>query len=198
MQQALFLDQKIFLFLNHLPHPGFAVELALFLSGIGAAGIIWFVIGAVLFLREEEKDHRFFIPIVLTGAASWILVEDVLKILFNRPRPTAAMGAWIFSPHLTDASFPSGHATIAWAMAIVLSRYEPRLRWWFYLLALSISFSRIYLGVHYPLDIVGGAFLGWGIARISLSFVPVKRGIPSHSPAKRRAGSFRGARGRRP
>lgn len=172
MNTVLALDQTIFLSINHLTHAAFATGIAQFLSGIGSAGIVWFVIAGILFLYEEEKDHRFFIPIITAGILSWTLVEDVLKVLIHRPRPTAAMGAWIFSPKLTDASFPSGHATIAWAMAIVLAHYEPRLKWWFYTLAIAICFSRIYLGVHYPLDVLGGALLGWGLARAALLTVP--------------------------
>jgi len=72
------------------------------------------------------------------------------------------MGA-IIKTHLGDYSFPSTHATLAWAMAVILSREEPRLKYWFYTLAVLISLSRIYLGVHYPSDVAGGALLGWAI-----------------------------------
>lgn len=162
MSAVSLLDQQIFSFVYSLPHPGIITSIAQFLSGIGKAGIIWFLIGFVLFIREEKKDHRFFIPIFLTGGASWVFVDFILKPLIGRPRPTEI---------LTDFSFPSGHATIAWAMAIVLSRYEPRWRWMFYVLAVLISLSRMYLGVHYPLDVLGGAVLGWGISRVARRFV---------------------------
>ena len=59
-------------------------------------------------------------------------------------------------------------AATAWAMAFVLSREEPKLTFWFYLLAILISISRIYLGVHYPSDVLGGAILGLGIGWIAI------------------------------
>lgn len=166
MDFILSLDQQLFILLNHLPHNALLNALGLGLSAIGTAGIIWLILGGILFLREEKKDHLFFIPILVSAAASWILVEKIIKPFIARPRPTLEMGAIILGNNLADYSFPSGHATIAFAMAVVLSRKEPKWKWIFYTLAVLISLSRIYLGVHYPLDVVFGAFLGWGIGRI--------------------------------
>jgi len=60
-----------------------------------------------------------------------------------------------------DASFPSGHAANAFAGASVLARRlrAQRVLWWS--LALLIAYSRVYLGVHYPLDVIGGALPGF-------------------------------------
>lgn len=163
METLLAFDQQLFLFINNLPHNGFFDGVALFLSGIGAAGLVWFVIGILLFLREERKNHRFFLPIITAGILSGFVVNLILKPLIARPRPTDL---------LSDFSFPSGHATIAFAMAVVLSKIEPKWKWLFYSLAISISFTRIYLGVHYPLDVIAGALLGSGIGFASLRFPP--------------------------
>lgn len=165
MQTLLALDQTLFLFLNHLPHDEFLNTLALVLSGVGTAGLVWFVIGAWLFLREEKKDRWFFAPLLSAGTASWLLVEKVLKPWIARSRPGLEAGAIVLGDGGNGYSFPSGHATIAWAMAVVLSRKEPKWRWIFYLLAILISFSRIYIGKHFPLDVVAGGLLGWGIGK---------------------------------
>jgi undecaprenyl-diphosphatase len=61
-------------------------------------------------------------------------------------------------------SFPSGHAMVSFACATVLALAVPRLRWQLYALATLISFSRVYVGVHYPLDVLAGAVLGVAIA----------------------------------
>ena len=164
-------DAQLFLFINYFPHTGVTDAVAKFFSLIGSAGLIWFMIGFLLFLKEEKKHHLFFAPIVAAGGVSYVLVEYILKPLFARPRPT---------PILSDYSFPSGHATIAFAMAVVLSSYEPKLKWVFYILALCIAFSRIFVGAHYPLDVFGGAILGIIIAWLNLmlgSFVR-RRWIP--------------------
>lgn len=163
METIFTLDQQLFLFINNLPHNGFFDGVALFLSGIGAAGLVWFVLAIVLFLREERRNHRFFIPVVTAGVACGLIVNIILKPLIARPRPTDL---------LSDFSFPSGHATIAFAMATVLSKIEPKWRRWLYGLAGAISLTRIYLGVHYPLDVFAGALLGWGIGFAAFRFSP--------------------------
>ena len=61
-------------------------------------------------------------------------------------------------------SFPSGHATVAFACATVLALAVPRLRVPFFVLAALIAFSRVYVGVHYPFDVLAGAVLGVGLA----------------------------------
>lgn len=144
---------------------------ARFLSGVGFAGIVWVLIGIWLFMREKKKDHRFFIPIFLTLGASWFIVEFLLKYVVSRPRPTEDMGAIIVGNGASWFSFPSSHATVAFAMATLLSRYEPRWRILLFILAGLISFSRIYLGVHYPFDVFAGAIIGSGIG-LAIRSVP--------------------------
>jgi undecaprenyl-diphosphatase len=105
--------------------------------------------------------------LVLTLAA--VAVSDLaalgFKSVFDVERPStryAAPRTLVPAPH--DASFPSGHAATSFAAATILSFARPRWAPAFYLLALAIGFSRVYVGVHYPLDIVGGAVLGLAVA----------------------------------
>lgn len=170
MDSLLSLDQQIFLLINHLPRSFITYGLALLLSGAGTAGIVWFILGFILFLREERKHHWFFAPIIMAGGVSWFLVEKVIKVLVGRVRPSLELGAIIAGGGngKNDFSFPSGHATIAFAMAVVLSKIEPKWKLLFYILAVAISFSRIYIGKHYPLDVIGGAVLGWLIGKSAL------------------------------
>lgn len=163
MERMLSLDQALFLAVNHLPHTETLNMIALTISGVGTAGMIWFLIAAVLFFKEEKKDHWFFLPFIFAGGAGWALVELILKPLIARIRPTELMGAIIVGPASADFSMPSGHATIAFAMATVLAQREPKWRWVFFTLAILIALSRIYLGKHYPLDVTTGALIGWGI-----------------------------------
>ncbi len=168
MNGVLTIDQQLFFLINHLPHGWIFDQVALFLSGVGTAGIIWVLVGFFLFLREEKRDHRFWLPLFLSGAGAWFFSEIILKPLIGRPRPLEAMGAIIIGEASGDPSFPSAHATIAFAMAVVLSQKAPRRKWMFYLLAILISLSRLYLGKHYPLDVIVGAFVGIIIGWLSL------------------------------
>ncbi len=167
MDALLSLDTSLFLFINHLPHFFFADLMAMFLSGIGKWGAVWFVFVILLFLREEKRHHLFFLPFILSGGISVFLSEFLVKWIVARPRPFIEMGAIILE-NPTNYSFPSTHATLAWAMAVVLASHEVRFRFLFYVLAICISLSRVYLGVHYPIDVIAGGIVGCLIGNVVL------------------------------
>ncbi|EKD67284.1 MAG: Undecaprenyl-diphosphatase [uncultured bacterium] len=167
MNWLLFLDIQLFFLINRLPHNGLIDYFALFLSGIGVAGIVWFILGAILVLKEESKDHRLFIPLGLAGGMTWSLTELIIKPLVARLRPSSALDAAIVVGGFPlGYSFPSGHAASAFALATVLAYIEPKWKKGLYVLAILISLSRIYLGHHYPIDVIVGGLLGWVIGFI--------------------------------
>lgn len=183
-------DQALFHLINRLPHTPFFHTIALILSGVGLGVLLWVAIGILLFLREEKKDHRFFIPIGFALGMSWLGGELLLKNIFMRARPfvDAMDGVIVVGGGASGYSFPSSHATTAFAMAVVFSFFEPRLRYAFFILAVLVSFSRVYMGVHYPFDILAGAVIGWYIGVVSLrigSYIsPGKRSVLSKKKRK--------------
>lgn len=100
-----------------------------------------------------------------------------IKHLIDRPRPFLEHDAIVRSVYSTDYSFPSGHAATAFMMAVILSTQFPRYRYAFYFLAGLVSFSRIYLGVHYPSDVIAGAIIGYAIAKWLISSKNIKESI---------------------
>ncbi|MEX2211168.1 MAG: phosphatase PAP2 family protein [Gaiellaceae bacterium] len=123
--------------------------------------------------------------LVLVAAAAWSadLLALGLKAAFDRPRP------FVDDPeppplllNVLGDSFPSGHAATSFAGAVVLARYLPG-RWPVLLvLALAIAFSRVYVGVHYPLDVIAGAALGVLVATALLMLVASRRRPPPAPP----------------
>lgn len=169
MDTLLTFDRAIFSVINHLPHTPFSDWLALFFSGAGSAGVVWVTIGFIIFFKGEKKDKRFFVPILAALLSCWIIVEGLMKFVFARPRPGLSDGALVIASS-GWYSFPSSHAAISWALAAILSFYAPRFRWGWFVLAAIISFTRIYLGVHFPLDVVAGAIIGYGMGIFALQW----------------------------
>jgi undecaprenyl-diphosphatase len=75
---------------------------------------------------------------------------------------------------ILDPSFPSGHAFYAFMMATVLSTWFPRYRIIFYIAAGFIGWTRIYLGVHFPTDVVVGGLLGYGMTRLFTHWIDLR------------------------
>ena len=117
-------------------------------------------------VRRRQPPLTALTVAVAFGLSS--AVSTTLKLLVDRERPDTA--ALIDLP--ATASFPSGHATTAFAAAVALTLLVPRAGWWALPLAAVVAYSRVYLGVHYWSDIIAGALLG---ASVAWSVVAVRR-----------------------
>jgi len=75
---------------------------------------------------------------------------------------------------ILDPSFPSAHTAFAFMMAVLLSRWFPRYQFIFFIIAGLIGWTRIYLGLHYPTDVIAGALLGYGITKLFLHYISIQ------------------------
>ena len=125
----------------------------------GTAGALWGFLAAAAFLLTGLRPSHLLIPWVAV-AASWTLAEGV-KYLFNRARPYISdteIAPLIKTP--SSSSFPSGHSATAAAGALTLSAVYPSFSPALLLSGFLVALSRIYLGVHYPFDVLAGLLIG--------------------------------------
>lgn len=129
---------------------------------LGNKGLIWIVIAALC--AAVSRYRRYGISIAASLAVS-MLCCFVLKNIVQRIRPCDITTAvQLLIPRPSDYSFPSGHATAASAAATALFYYRTKLRVPAGILAVLICFSRLYLYVHFPTDVLAGIILGAGCA----------------------------------
>ena len=128
------------------------------LSYAGRLGLLWIVLALVL-AGLYRRWGAFALTVIAVALSDWTAMA--LKALIDRPRPPLRYPepkTLVPLPH--DASFPSGHAATSFAAATMLSFAFPRFAPALYVVAAAVAFSRVYVGVHYPLDVLGGAALG--------------------------------------
>ena len=156
-------DLEVLSFMRDRRSPALDVPM-LALSVVGGGAGLAVVVATVVFalLRRGRRAEAVFVAVAVCGAAA---IELVAKLTFVRPRPDQWDHAW----PAVGYSFPSGHAMSSTALAVALALLARGTRWrgWTVaggaLFALGVGVSRVYLGVHYPSDVVAGwcAGLAW-------------------------------------
>lgn len=136
--------------------------LLLLITRLGDFGIFWLVVACVL---AASKKYRFIgLTLLLALVLNYLVSNVLLKAIVARPRPcqiNPAIHLLINCPG--SFSFPSGHSSASFAGAMVLAL--TRFKYWpaFMALAVLIGFSRLYLYVHFPSDVIAGALGGLAI-----------------------------------
>jgi undecaprenyl-diphosphatase len=139
------------------------------LSLVGRGGMVWLGLGAAIAIRRRRL--ALFTSVLLAVLLASALTDNVLKPLFSRERPYVSMSGGVIGARPEGASFPSGHSANAFAGAFVLSRVAApaAVVWWAF--AAMIAYSRVYLGVHYPLDVIAGALVGIGCGILAMRLI---------------------------
>lgn len=134
-------------------------KIMIVLSALGEGGIFWIALSVVLAI--PKKTRRCGITMMISMAFTFILGNLMLKNLIARPRPfTVDTSVNLIVPIPREYSFPSGHTMNGFTAATSIFLYYKKAGIGALVFAAAIAFSRMYLFVHYPTDILGGIIIG--------------------------------------
>jgi undecaprenyl-diphosphatase len=122
---------------------------------------VWFIVIVFLIWKGGRKGRIAVILIIPLIFMSDQLSAGLFKPLFARTRPCVALsGVHLLVPMTRSYSFPSAHAANFAALATFFALFYPRYKWFYFGIALLVGLSRVFVGVHYPFDVLGGFILG--------------------------------------
>ena len=176
-------DHRVFFFVNGLGSPALDPVFG-WTTHLGDTVLLL----ALIFLCGWVWDRRGILktfPWIFLAVGSARVLGHVVKEWIHRPRPSVTFAEEIargeaavrtlFGPHQSYASFPSGHAIAAFAAVTILCGIYGRKFGFLYLAAVVVAVSRVYVGAHFPSDVIAGAVIGtavaWGTLRLRNSAV---------------------------
>jgi undecaprenyl-diphosphatase len=159
----LSLDNQIFQLINLSYHNPLLNNLSLLISYLGV--IVTILVIAVLLALFDKKKGKKVALLLCMGVVLSIVLTLLFKYTILRPRPYTVIDNVVLLAVELDPSFPSGHTVNSTVLAYTLSReYDKKI---FMLIPLFVGLSRIYIGVHYPSDVICGFILGIFITMLS-------------------------------
>jgi undecaprenyl-diphosphatase len=165
------LDTTLFHLINQTGQNSFFDWFMPFMTDLKNFTYILGVLGVYILWRGKKAGLIFLAFVGLTLAITDPFSSRILKEWVSRIRPCQVLqGVRLLTDCNTSYSFPSSHAVNIFAAAYFLSQPFRRLAPLFFGIAAIVGYSRIYIGIHYPLDVIGGAAIGlliaWPIRRL--------------------------------
>jgi undecaprenyl-diphosphatase len=171
-------DYLLFTTINGLAGRSAVVD-ALMVGSAKYLPLIFALALIALWLTWKPRNQR---GAFLAGGSALIAlgIGQLIGHAFPRPRPYVAHSVNLLITRSADTSFPSDHATLGFAVAVMVWQYNRRVGAWLLILAFILAFSRVFVGAHYPGDVVGGAILG-SVTSVVIAFlsesVPLRRAL---------------------
>lgn len=127
--------------------------------------VFWFGFIIYLVIKKEKK----LALLMTTGIIAGAILTFPVKYFFERERPYELIESTrLIAPMEFDPSFPSGHTEMSFLAATIASKFHPEYSKYLYAFSIVVAFSRIYVGVHFPIDTIGGVVVGILTGRLML------------------------------
>lgn len=152
------LDLKIFQLINQFAGKWHLIDTLMI--AIAKFGPLLFAIPLLyLWFKEGNEDKRVAILSVISLAAA-LLINQIIGHIYFRPRPFVFHDVNLLLPKSPDPSFPSDHATFSFAIASLVWLWDKRIGILTVALGFLVALSRVFVGTHYPFDVLGGTLIG--------------------------------------
>ncbi len=140
--------------------------------------ILPFVLLAIL-IAGFKKNWRMVLYSLICAFVSRFIIASFVRLLWFRPRPFVENSVNLLVSHNpNEASFPSGHASFYFALSTVVYLHNKKLGIFFYIFTILMTLSRVFIGIHWPSDILAGAvigiFVGWLGNKLIVKFLKKK------------------------
>ncbi len=167
-------DTKLLFCIQNSLHNSLMDKLMMFFTFLGDGSLIWIVICIVSICTK--KYRRAGLMGICALILSTLISEYIVKLIVQRPRPFEIYTYTLLIPAPGGYSFPSSHTAESFAAAGILFKSVKNYGFLFVILALLISFSRLYLFVHFPSDVLAGAIIGMACSAVTCCvFKPLKK-----------------------
>ncbi len=178
------MDYSLFLYINNLAGKWICLDaIAIFF----AKYLIYFLVaGAILFfflvsrslgkgelLKKQERIRYLFLA-GISVILSRLVITELIRLFWHRSRPFITHQVNLLLEHSASGSFPSGHMTFLFPLATIIYFFNKKIGIAFFVASFFVGLARIFVGVHYPLDIIGGIIIGFLSAILVKSIIKIK------------------------
>jgi undecaprenyl-diphosphatase len=155
------IDLAIFYFFNHTISTGFLDRFFSTITNVNNWYIAYLILLGILFFKGGRNGKIAVLGIIILIVVTDQMGHKILKEIFHRPRPCNALSDVLVPLGCTGSySFPSNHAINNFAAAAFFSHLYPKYKIILFISASLVALSRVYLGLHYPSDLIAGAGIG--------------------------------------
>lgn len=160
LDQIVKIDTQIFRAINNFHFK--ALDFLMYLvSLIGELAIVWFAAGLLILYKNKKDGKKILVLLTVAILLTLVVNHIVIAYFISRSRPyIELLDVHQLGKQWKDSSFPSGHVSSAVASTVILGKYYKKWILPMILLIVLTMYSRVYLGMHYPGDVLGGVLVG--------------------------------------